>query len=162
MCHLPSLPRHEGAEAAADWVTLTQAGEGTAATVGGAATIGVCVSCLRRQGPAGSCNRLWCTGSGGSPSWYPWMQELACEGGGCSAPPPCATQQCHFTFQADHTSSVGIPGCASVTPVPSAVPVEAEAGCKGVVMVALPLACHSRVMPYFYGVRNFSHKLSWL
>ena len=36
---------------------------------------------------AGSCNRLGCTCSGGSPSQCPWRQGLACGGGG--GPTPC-------------------------------------------------------------------------
>lgn len=50
-----------------------------------AATTEVCMNCLQHHRPTGSCKRLGCTHSGGSPTQCPQRQGLSCGGG----PTPC-------------------------------------------------------------------------
>ena len=82
-------------------------------------TVGVFVSCLQQQGPAGHCNRLWHARCARSTSQRPWRQELACGGRGS---PPHSPLNNDASLSRQTTPPLGaFRATHPLTPVPSAV-----------------------------------------
>ena len=108
-----SPPRREGEKAAADWGTLRL-------RRGMAVKFGVCANCLWQRRPAGSCNRLGHSCSGGSPSQCPTRQRLVCVGGG--DPTSCKTLNSGTSFLRQTRLLVGsFPATEPLSPIPSVV-----------------------------------------
>ena len=63
------------------------------------------MKCLRQQRPEGSCNRLGCARSSGSPSQCPWWQGLVC--GSDGRPTPCAPLNSGASFPRPTTLPLG-------------------------------------------------------